>query len=271
VLDALKSEDYAITHLTGVPTIYEMIAQLPDFAEADVGQVEGAFVGGAPSTRALLETYAEKGMPLIQGYGLTETGPTLTVLDAEDAVRKLGSAGKVIMHVDVKVVRNDGSEAEPGEVGEILAKGPSVITEYFRRPEAQETSFVDGWLRTGDMGRFDEEGFLFIVDRKKDMFISGGENVYPAEVEDCIAQIADVAQVAVIGVPNEKWGEVGAACIVPKKGAELAAEDVIAHCDGKIARYKIPQHIIFFDTLPLGGTGKVLKTQLKADIEASLD
>lgn len=269
MLNALSNKGYNVTHFSGVPTIFEMMAQLPDFESADTSSVEGAFVGGAPSTEALLSTYAKKGMPLIQGYGLTETGPTLTVLNAENAVEKLGSAGKPIMHVDVRVVKDDGAEAGPNEVGEILAKGPSVITEYFKRPEAQATSFKDGWLRTGDMGRFDEDGFLFIIDRKKDMFISGGENVYPAEVENCISGLNGVIQIAVIGVPDDKWGEVGAACIVKHPDAQISEQDVIAFCDERIARYKIPKHVRFFDALPLGGTGKVLKNELKEILRQS--
>ena len=268
VLKAISDPTLGVSHFSGVPTIFEMIAQMPGFAEADTSSVKGAFVGGAPSTESLLKTYAAKGMPLIQGYGLTETGPTLTVLDADDAVRKIGSAGKLIMHVDMRVVRSDGTMAEIGEIGEIIAKGPSVISEYFRRPEAQETSFLDGWLRTGDMGRFDEEGFLFIIDRKKDMFISGGENVYPAEVENCIAELDDVVQVAVIGIADDKWGEVGAACIVKRPGSALNEDDVIRHCEGRIARYKIPKRVEFFDALPLGGTGKVLKGELRKLLDA---
>ena len=240
-----------------------MSAAMPGFKEADLSQIEGAFVGGSPSTEALLNTYAAKGSPLIQGYGLTETGPTLTVLDAADAVTKLGSAGKKIMHVDLIVAREDGTEALPNEVGEIWARGPSVITKYFNRPEAQASSFHEDWLRTGDMGRMDEDGYLFVIDRKKDMIISGGENIYPAEVENCIADIDGVLQVAVIGVADDKWGEVGAACIVAKPDAGLSPDDVLEYCNGKIARYKIPRDVHFLDALPLNASGKVLKTELR--------
>ncbi len=263
VLQALEDPDYGVTHFCGVPTMFEMIAALPEFESANTASVEGIFVGGAPSTRALLQQYADKGLPLIQGYGLTETGPTLTVLRAEDAVAKLGSAGQAIMHVDLRVVRDDGSDASVGETGEIYARGPSVITEYFKRPEAQADNFEGDWLRTGDMGYFDEDGFLFISDRKKDMYISGGENVYPVEVENCIADIEGVAQVAVIGVADERWGEVGAACVVTAADCEVSEADVIAACNGRIARYKIPKHVVFMDALPLGPSGKVLKTELR--------
>lgn len=263
MLAALANPDYGVTHFSAVPTIFEMLTQVPGFQEADLTSVEGAFVGGASSTLTLLETYAAKGMPLIQGYGLTETGPTLTVLNADEAVDRIGSAGKPLMHVDLKLVDPEGACVPAGDVGEILARGPSVITSYFNRPDAQGSSFLDGWLRTGDMGRFDAEGFLYIVDRKKDMFISGGENVYPAEVENVIASLTGVLQVAVVGVPDDKWGEVGAACLVADPAAGLTEDDIISFCDQKLARYKIPRHVRFFDALPLGGTGKVLKAELK--------
>ncbi len=263
VIQTLSDPSLGVTHLAGVPTMFEMLAQHPDFASADMRSVEGAFVGGAASTEALLNTYADKGMPLIQGYGLTETGPTLTVLDAEDAIAKIGSAGKAIMHVDLRILRDDGSEADANEIGEIVVRGPSIIRQYFHRPDAQADNFLDDWLLTGDMGRLDEDGFLFIADRKKDMFISGGENVYPAEVENCIASVSGVAMVSVIGVPDEKWGEVGAACVVAVPGQTVTEADIITACEGRIARYKIPKYVHFFEALPLGGSGKVLKTELR--------
>lgn len=263
VLRVVADPTLGVTHFAGVPTMFEMMAAIPEFADFAPAAIEGVFVGGAPSTRSLLESYAAKSMPLIQGYGLTETGPTLTVLDPEDAIAKLGSAGKPIMHVDVRVVRGDGTEADPDEVGEIIVKGPSVIKEYFKRPDAQEANFLDDWLRTGDMGRFDGDGYLYIADRKKDMFISGGENVYPAEVENCLASHPAIAQVSVIGIADEKWGEVGAAFIVPSGPDAITAEDVQAFCDGRLARYKIPRRVFIRDDLPLGASGKVLKTELR--------
>ena len=263
MLSTLADPDFGVTHFCAVPTIFEMIAQTPGFEGTDLSTIEGAFVGGAPSTEFLLNTYAKKGMPLIQGYGLTETGPALTVLDNEDAIRKLGSAGKPIMHVNLRIVGPDDENLEPGDIGEILAKGPSVITEYYNRPEAQETDFTEGWLRTGDMGFFDEEGYLFLRDRKKDMYISGGENVYPAEVENVISDLADVLQVAVIGIPDETWGETGAAYIVRRPGSDLSEDEVLSHCSDQIARYKVPKFVTFMESLPLGGSGKVLKTELR--------
>lgn len=263
VLRAIADPELGITHFAGVPTMFEMMAATPEFEEFEPAAIEGVFVGGSPSTQALLETYAAKSMPLIQGYGLTETGPTLTVLDAQDAISRLGSAGKPILHVDLRVVREDGSDTEPEEIGEIIVRGPSVIRAYYNRPDAQAENFIDDWLRTGDMGRFDADGYLYIADRKKDMFISGGENVYPAEIENCLASHPLVAQVSVIGVADEKWGEVGAAFVVPSAGGDLDADGIRAFCDGKLARYKIPRHVFIRDALPLGASGKVLKTELR--------
>lgn len=266
LLDAMASTELGVTHFAGVPTMFEMMAALPEFAAFQPAAIEGVFVGGSASTHALLSTYAKKGIPLIQGYGLTETGPMLTLLNADEAVAKLGSAGKPIMHVDLRIRRADGTDAEPEEIGEIVVRGPSVITEYFRRPDRQDEDFVDGWLCTGDMGRLDGDGYLFIADRKKDMYISGGENVYPAEVENCIADHDAVAQVAVVGVADEKWGEVGAACLVLKPTSTATEDDIRAYLQDKLARYKIPKYIVFRGELPLGGSGKILKTTIRQQI-----
>jgi fatty-acyl-CoA synthase len=270
LLEAMASPELGITHFAGVPTMFEMMAALPEFETFKPAAIEGVFVGGAASTEALLSTYAKKGVPLIQGYGLTETGPMLTLLNADEAVAKLGSAGKPVMHLDLRVRRADGTDADPEEIGEIVVRGPSVITEYFRRPDRQDEDFVDGWLCTGDMGRLDSDGYLFIADRKKDMYISGGENVYPAEVENCIAGHTAVAQVAVVGVADQKWGEVGAACLVLKPSHTASEEDIRAYLQDKLARYKIPKYIVFRSELPLGGSGKILKTAIRQEIHAWL-
>jgi fatty-acyl-CoA synthase len=195
---------------------------------------------------------------------MTETAPAITVLRAEDALRKLGSCGKPVFHLDVNIVNLEGETLPKGETGEVIVRGPNVIREYWRRPEASAESIVDGWLHTGDMGYYDEEGYLYLIDRKKDMYISGGENVYPAEVEDAIMGFDRVGDVGVIGIPDEKWGEVGMAIVVPKPGEEVTEESVIEFCKGKLAKYKVPKKVLFTDELPRTATGKILKKALKA-------
>ena len=178
-------------------------------------------VGGAPMPVPLLKVWEARGVALQQGYGMTETSPAVMVLDKEDAARKAGSSGKPVLHTEVRIVRPDGSDAAVGELGELWVKGPNVTPGYWNRPDANKSSFTDGWLHTGDATRIDEDGFYYIVDRWKDMYISGGENVYPAEVESVLHQLAAVAEAAIIGIPSEQWGEVGMAIVAVKPGHTL--------------------------------------------------
>jgi fatty-acyl-CoA synthase len=167
------------------------------------------------------------------------------------------------MHTAIRIVDDEGRDVAPGDIGELLIKGPNITPGYWNKAEATAKAFTDGWLHTGDAARQDEEGFVYIVDRWKDMYISGGENVYPAEVENVLFQIPGVADAAIIGVPNERWGEVGLAVIVRKPGEALAEGDVIRHCLGSLAKFKVPQSVAFVDTLPRNATGKVLKRELR--------
>ena len=173
------------THLFAVPAPYQFMMNHPDFESTDLSGVKYAGVGGAPCAEAILKTYISKGVSMQQGWGMTETSPGATGLESSEAERKIGSAGKPLLHTEVKVVGEDGSKLPAGEVGEIYIKGPNITPGYWRKEEATRDSFEDGWLKTGDAAYFDDEGFLYIVDRWKDMYISGGENVYPAEVEKC--------------------------------------------------------------------------------------
>jgi fatty-acyl-CoA synthase len=186
------------------------------------------------------------------------------MLDAADAIRKLGSAGRAMMHTAIRVVDDEGRDVPANAVGELLIKGPNITPGYWNNPDATKKSFTDGWLHTGDAARLDDEGFVYIVDRWKDMYISGGENVYPAEVENVLFQLPQVADAAIIGVPNERWGEVGMAIIVRKPDQPLAEGDVIQHCLGRLAKFKVPQSVAFVDALPRNATGKVLKRELRA-------
>ena len=218
----------------------------------------------------MIETYLEKGVSFNQGYGMTETATAISALRTSDALRKLGSCGKPVFHTDVRIVDLDGKDLPQGEMGEVIIKGPNVIREYWKKPEESAQTIVDGWLHSGDMGYLDEEGYLYLVDRKKDMYISGGENVYPAEVEDVIMGFPGVADVGVIGIPDERWGEVGMAAVVRTPNAEVTAEKIIEQCQRKLAKYKIPKQVVFIDQLPRTLTGKILKKDLRAQL-ASLN
>jgi fatty-acyl-CoA synthase len=253
-----------VTHILGVPANYHFMAQEPAFHETDMSRLQAAGVGGAPVPVALLEVWQARGCELAQVYGMTETSPAVLALRAEDAARKAGSAGKPVLHGAVRLVRQDGVDAAPGELGELWVKGPNVTPGYWRRPEATAESFTDGWLHTGDTARVDEEGFYYIVDRTKDMYISGGENVYPAEVEDVLYRLDAVAEAAVIGAPDARWGETGLAIVVLKAEVSLSEAQIMAHCRERLARFKCPQKVVFTDALPRNATGKVHKPTLRA-------
>ncbi|SFJ16716.1 long-chain fatty acid--CoA ligase [Bradyrhizobium sp. Gha] len=253
----------------GVPAIYQFMAQHPAFATTDLSRLIVCGVGGAPMPVPLLKTWEARGVALQQGYGMTETSPAVLVLDREDAARKAGSAGKPVLHTEVRIVRPDGSDAEVGELGELWVKGPNITPGYWNRPEANKTSFTDGWLHTGDATRVDEEGFYYIVDRWKDMYISGGENVYPAEVENVLHQLGAIAEAAVIGIPDPQWGEVGLAIVATRKGQRLTEADVFAHCAANLARFKCPRQVRFVDALPRNATGKIHKPTLRKEFSVA--
>lgn len=252
-----------ITHVFGVPANYQFMGQHPRFAETDVTRLSFAGVGGAPTPDAILHQWQQRGAMLQQGYGMTETSPLVLVLDKEDAVRKVGSAGKPMLHMQTRVVGDDGSDAPPGTIGELWVKGPNITKGYWRQPEATAAAFTDGWLHTGDAAVMDDEGYYFIVDRWKDMYISGGENVYPAEVENVLYQNDAIAEAAVIGISDTRWGQVGRAVVVLKTGAVLTEDDIVAHCAANLARYKLPHSVVFTQALPRNATGKVHKPTLR--------
>ncbi len=266
MLEHLQHRGLGLTHAYTVPAGWQFMAQDGGFARADFGRLRIAGTGGSPCARSLLETWAGKGVPLQQGYGMTETSPTVMLLDIDQAVRKLGSAGLPALHTEVRLVDRDGRVIDaPDTVGEIEVRGPNVTPGYWRAPEATAAAFRDGWLRSGDAARRDSEGFYYIVDRWKDMFISGGENVYPAEVENVLYRLPGVAEAAVIGVPDDRWGEVGLALLVPGPGAVLDAAAVQAFCRQHLAGYKVPRHVRLRASLPRTATGKVLKHVLRAE------
>ena len=253
----------------GVPSIYQFMAQHPAFVTSDFSRLVIGGVGGAPMPVPLLKVWEARGVALQQGYGMTETSPSVMVLDKEDAARKAGSSGKPVLHTQVRIVRPDGSDAAVGELGELWVKGPNVTPGYWNRPDANQSSFTDGWLHTGDASRIDEEGFYYIVDRWKDMYISGGENVYPAEVESVLHQLSAVAEAAIIGVPNEQWGEVGMAIVAVKPGQTLTPAEIHAHCAANLARFKCPRLVEFVEALPRNATGKIHKPTLRQQFSVS--
>jgi fatty-acyl-CoA synthase len=256
-------EHWKVTVILLVPSIYLVLSQYPDFSKYDLSSVRSWASGGSSLPPPLVHTFDEKGITIQQGFGMTETGPTVFIISKEDAVRKAGSVGKPVLHTDVQIVDPEGHVLNSNQVGELCIRGGNVITGYWNRPEATIEAIVDGWLHSGDAARYDEEGFYYIVDRWKDMFISGGENVYPAEVENVIYQHPAVAEVAVIGVTHPKWQEVGMAVIVIKAGNTLTGEEIIDFCQGKLARYKIPKSVVFTTELPRTAAGKVLKGELR--------
>jgi fatty-acyl-CoA synthase len=258
-----------ITHFFGVPAPYQFMAQHPDFASTDLSRLRSAGVGGAPCALAILQAWAERGVLLMQGFGMTETSPACIFLDPADALRKLGSTGKVLMHTEARIVDEAGADCAPNQIGELWVAGPNITPGYWNRPDATAAAFEGRWLKTGDAARQDDEGFFYIVDRWKDMYISGGENVYPAEVENVLYQLPQVAEAAVIGVPSERWGEVGLAVLVLKPGQTLDRDAVIGHCTGRLARFKLPHDIALIDALPRNATGKVLKRELRKQFVGS--
>lgn len=255
-----------ITHLMGVPTIYQMLADHPDFEAADLSSVVDALCGGAPLGIDLLERYLAAGIPLRQGYGLTEVGPNCFSMPHADQPRKLGAVGKPIHHVRMRLVTADGRDAGVDEPGELWLAGPTVFGGYLDAPDATATSMVDGWFRTGDVLTRDDEGFYTVCGRDKEMFISGGENVYPAEVEAAVYRISGVAQVAVVGVPDDQWGEVGHAFVEPRPGVTLTAQSLREALTGELARFKIPKHWSIESQLPRAGVGKIDKQALLARV-----
>jgi fatty-acyl-CoA synthase len=264
-LDMLADRELGITHVLGVPTNFIMVSELPQFRNTDLSHVQSILIGGAAAPVALLEKYLERGIVLQQGWGMTETATTSTVLSKEMARAKIGSCGQPTLHLEVRVVDGAGKDLPAGEVGELLVRGPTITPGYWNRPDVAATAFIDGWFRTGDAVRLDGEGYLYIVDRIKDMYISGGENVYPLEVEDVLHHIPGIVEAAVIGVPDVKWGEVGRAFIVRRTADAVDEATVLRHCEQSLARFKVPKQIRFVESLPHNATGKLQKHLLPRD------
>ena len=252
---------FRVTTMFGVPAMFLFMAQQPGFAASDLSSLRLLVVGGAPSPLPLLNIYLARGVSMQQGYGLTETSPMVSFLAPEHALSKVGSSGRTPIFVDVKIAGLDG---KPAAQGEILVRGPNVFKGYWGQPEATAKAIdPEGWFHTGDAGFLDDEGFLTISDRIKDMIITGGENVYPAEIESELMRHPAVAEVGVVGEPDAQWGERVVAAIALKPGATLTLEELRAFAAGRLAPYKLPKRLAFVAALPRNATGKILKQKLR--------
>ena len=250
----------------GVPTIFRILQEHPDWATADFSSIRYFASGGAPLPLDIIETWQKRGANFKQGYGLTEVGVNCFAMSVEESVRKAGSIGRPMMFTEAKLTDEQGNEVPTGEVGELLLKGPHVCKGYYRNPEATAASLdAGGWFHTGDLGRMDAEGFITLVDRKKDMIISGGENVYPIEVEQVLFRHPAVLDAAVIGGKDSKWGERVVAIVVADPATQApSAEEIVAWCRERLAHFKCPRDVHFVAELPRNATGKLLKTELRA-------
>jgi O-succinylbenzoate-CoA ligase len=261
VLPAIAQE--RVTNGLAVPAMLKFILQASDPKQHDTSSLRWMMSGAAPVPVPLIERYAELGIEIHQVYGLTESGGPACLIGPEHAIAKAGSTGPAFFHTEVRVVDDQGADVLPGEIGEVIIRGKHVMKGYWNRPEATAETLRDGWLYSGDMATVDEDGFVYIQDRKKDMIITGGENVYPAEIEEVLTGHPDIADCAVIGTPSEKWGESPLAVVVPAAGAQLSEGDVLDWCNGKLARFKLPRVVAFTDEIPRNPTGKALKRLLR--------
>lgn len=260
----LSSKEKA-TLLFGVPTTMDMMAHSKTFTDIDLSRIRYAIVGGEPMPIELIKTWDQKGIPIRQGYGLTEFGPNVFSLHQKDAIRKIGSIGFPNFYIEAQVRGDEGNQLGPNEVGELVLRGPMCMSRYWKNEKATAETIIDGWLHTGDLVKKDSEGFYYVVGRKKDMYKSGGENVYPPELEQVLRKMPGIRDVAVIGVPDAKWGEVGKAFVVldSKSSSPLSESDIQAYCSQNLAKFKIPKYFQFLAELPKGDSGKILKRQLR--------
>ncbi|MEJ2084589.1 MAG: long-chain fatty acid--CoA ligase [Acidobacteriota bacterium] len=257
-------ESERCTVVLGVPTIWKMLLEAPEFASVDLQHVRAFYSGGAPLPSFIIEAYQEKGVVFKQGFGMTEVGVNCFAMTVEDSFRKAGSIGRPMMFTEVRLVDEEGKDVPQGEVGEMLFRGPHVSQGYWHNAEATSAALdKNGWFHSGDLARCDEEGYYYVAGRRKDMIISGGVNVYPAEIEAELLQHEAVEDVAVVGVPDRKWGEMGVAFVVPLGGKEVTPETLIEHLESRLARFKIPKVFRIVESLPRTAYGKVVKGELR--------
>jgi fatty-acyl-CoA synthase len=263
VLSLIEREKVNV--FAGVPTMYQIMTQAQNWESSDLSSLRFCTSGGAPLPVPLVEKYTtEKNIRFKQGFGMTEFGPGLFALPPEDAIRKAGSIGRPNFFVDVRVVDGNNQPLGPNTPGELVLKGPSSSSGYWGNPEASAEAYdEDGWFHTGDIVEYDDEWYFYVRDRKKDMFISGGENVYPVEIENVLYKHSAVHMCAVIGLPDDKWGEVGHACVVLKPGEKADEDELIEHMKANLAGFKVPKSVSIMDELPISSMGKILKRELR--------
>ncbi|MFY9920843.1 MAG: AMP-binding protein, partial [Mycobacterium sp.] len=260
-LTAMAREKVTVQFLA--PVMWAALMAVPDVEDYDLSALELAITGSAPCPLPVLEYFQGRGVSFQEGFGLTETAPGATLLDASHINEKLGSIGRPMFHVSTRIVDEYDRDVPVGDVGELLVRGPNVFAGYWGRPDATAEAFRGGWFHTGDLGRVDAEGFITLVDRKKDMVITGGENVYPIEVEQVLCRHPAIREVAVVGVPHDKWGETPIAVVALVQDAVAAADELIAYTRERLAHFKCPTRVEFVSELPRTATGKVLKTTLR--------
>ncbi|WP_210424362.1 acyl-CoA synthetase [Gephyromycinifex aptenodytis] len=256
-------EKYKVSNVFLVPAMWAAIMAHPAFATTDWSTVTLAISGGAPCPMPIIETFRALGVPFTEGLGMTETSPICACLGEEDVTRKAGSIGKPVINVEFRIVDEQGRSVPDGEVGELIIRGPNIFAGYWNKPEATSEALRDGWFYSGDLARVDDDGFYSIVDRKKDMVITGGENVYSAEVEQAIIRHPDVREVAVVGKPDQVWGEAVTAFVARAQDSGLTEQELIDWLREHLAHFKCPKHIEFVEELPRNATGKILKRELR--------
>jgi fatty-acyl-CoA synthase len=255
-----------INYMFAVPVMFQLMAKSDEWDHADFSHIHFFISGGATIPIQVIRRYQEeKGVGFVQGYGLTETG-RLTSLDLEDSIRKAGSVGKEVFHIDLRIVDENGRDVAPGEPGEIVVRGPNVSTGYWNKPRETAKAMEGGWFHTGDMGRRDGEGFIYVIGRKQELIISSGENIYPAEVERAIQSLPQVREASAVAMPDPSRGEVVAAFVMLHEGQFISEEDLINALYGQIAHYKIPKRVFFVDDFPRNASGKVLKKDLQKQL-----
>jgi fatty-acyl-CoA synthase len=265
-LSRLADPALGITHYFSVPQMAARLWNQPGFKPEMLHGLVGWAIGGAPNPKAQTERFVNAGIKITEGFGMSETGSNFGMPTHDSALlkRKAGSCGLPFMTVEAKIVDDEGKELPNGHTGELWLRGPCITSGYWNQPETTAKAFSDDWFMTGDAAVKDADGFYYIADRKKDMYISGGENVYPAEIEAAICELAYVAECAVVGVPDAQWGEVGRVYVVPVPGRAITAEEVISHCARRLAKFKIPKSAVITDSLPRTASGKLQKHLLKS-------